>query len=49
MSKSNPFKEFIANLEEEALSVATRNAYQYDLNKFEQWVMESKGDSIDLT
>ena len=48
MSKSNPFKEFVASLEEEALSVATRNAYEYDLNKFEQWLKESKGDSIDL-
>lgn len=48
MPKLNPFKEFMINLQEEALSVATRSAYQYDLNKFEQWLRESKGDSIDL-
>lgn len=47
MPKSNPFKEFVDSLQEEALSNATRNAYQYDLGKFEQWLKESKGDSID--
>jgi len=48
MPKSNPFTEFITSLQEEALSVATRSAYQYDLNKFDQWLRESKGDSIEF-
>jgi len=48
MPKSNLFTEFNTSLLEEALSAATRSAYQYDLNKFDQWLKESKGDSVDF-
>jgi site-specific recombinase XerD len=48
MAKSKPLANFLTDLSEQGLSDATRSAYNYDLQKFNQWFEESKGYSLEL-